>query len=96
MGKAWTVRGNFHTIGEVIVTVEAGSWVSALGKGARALKASPQLKGKRVKALSLTLQEAPAHSKPQAAAAQGQLPDPAPAAAGQDENPPDNSSPAQG
>lgn len=78
MPRSWTIRGNFHTIGEVVVTVSAGSWVAALGKGARALKANEQLKGKRIKALSLTLSEiAPeAHSESQQKrlAVQGQLP----------------------
>lgn len=73
MPRSWTIRGNFHTIGEVVVTVSAGSWVAALGKGGRALKANEQLKGKRIKALSLTLIEIAAPA-PQASE-QGRLQD---------------------
>lgn len=95
MPRSWTIRGNFHTIGEVVVTVSAGSWVAALGKGARALKANEQLKGKRIKALSLTLVEQVAQAAAQPGV-QGQLPTSEPEAAAQSETRPGNKQRAAG
>lgn len=75
MPRTWRVRGNFHTVGEVIVNVEAGGWVAGLAKGARAIKASPQLKGRRIKGGAFTLEEIASSSvAPAPAATQGQLP----------------------
>ncbi len=39
---------------EVTVTVEANTWAAALGRAARIIKKSPELKKRKVKALSLT------------------------------------------
>lgn len=55
--RAWRVVGGFHNVGEVVVIVTAPNWQGGLRKGALAIKALPQLKGRRITVGSFTIQE---------------------------------------
>lgn len=55
--RNWRVSGTFHTIGEVAVIVSAPNWIGGIRKGALAIKRSPVLKGRRIKAAMLTITE---------------------------------------
>lgn len=57
MPRYWKVTANFHAIGEVIKVVQAPNWQGGLRKGALALKADGRLKGKKPKAVALTVVE---------------------------------------
>jgi len=55
MVPTWRIIGSFHTIGDVLTTVQAPNWQGALRKGALALKRTPQLKGRKIKAASFMI-----------------------------------------
>lgn len=55
--RHWRVNGNFHSVGDLVVLVVSPNWQGALRKAALAIKALPQLKGKRLKAGSFTIVE---------------------------------------
>lgn len=57
MARSWRVVGSFHSIGEVVVIVQAPNWQGGLRKSALAIKALPQLKGRRITVGAFTIQE---------------------------------------
>lgn len=57
MPRYWKITANFHAVGEVIKVVQAPNWQGGLRNGALALKADARLKGKKPKAVALTVVE---------------------------------------
>lgn len=55
--RSWRVAAGFHQVGEVAVIVTAPNWQGGLRKAALAIKALPQLKGRRISVGSFTIQE---------------------------------------
>jgi hypothetical protein len=57
MARSWRVVANFHSVGEVVVFVQAPNWQGGLRKGALAVKREPRLKGRRITVGAFTIQE---------------------------------------
>lgn len=55
--RYWRVVSNFHSVGEVVVFVQAPNWVGGLRKGALAVKKHPSMKGRRITVGAFTVQE---------------------------------------
>lgn len=55
--RHWRINGNFRSVGDVVVLVTAPNLTGGIRKGALAIKALPELKGRRLKAGSFTIVE---------------------------------------
>jgi len=55
--RTWRFCANFHGVGLLAVIVQAPNWQGGVRKAALAIKALPEMKGKRLRAGSFTIQE---------------------------------------
>ena len=92
--RYWRIAGNFHRLGDVIVTVQGPNWQSALRKAALAIKHLPIMKGKKLTSGSFMLQEVEAPPAGEVASEQLQLPSQqaAPVQQGEGQTPPSTTS----
>jgi hypothetical protein len=95
--RYWRIAANFHTIGDVVVTVPALNWQGAIRKAALAIKRLPELKGRRLKAASFMMQEVEAPVQATEASEQLPLPSEGQAQAAQvEQTPPATTSEPEG
>src|SRR2546429_4254576 len=90
--RYWRIAGNFHRLGDVIVTVQGPNWQSALRKAALAIKHLPIMKGKKLTSGSFMLQEVEAPPVPVGASEQLPLQQAAPVQQGEGQTPPSTTS----